>query len=331
MVILMASVSSLYGQTGSKLIALGWDIPSVETLANHYTEMEKSPFDGVVIDVVAGRGSAQACWMRTAFAATPWQRSWFMGLSDQLRACQFRQFTDNFVLLGAGSGGVDWYDDAGWAQVVDHWRTAAWFARRSGLRGIVFDPEHYPKSAAQFEYASQRQHGEHGFSDYCAKARERGAEVMKALAEEYPDIVVFCLFLNSQHRAAATTDHPDQLLAPDAYGLLPAFVDGWMDAIPSGVRVIDGCEAAYRYNSGIEYLDASLFVTSTSQRLISPENRAQGGALLRGISSKPILRGRRQPTAYAPGSPAGTSNTRRAARRCVRCTPNATDLLRLSC
>lgn len=91
---------------------------------------------------------------------------------------------------------------------------------------------------------------------------------MRAVAEEYPDITLFCYFVNSINARAPRLDHA-------GYGLLPAFADGWLDAAPAGVTIVDGCESAYRYNSVNEYLEAAVQIKGDCQRLVAPENRAK--------------------------------------------------------
>jgi hypothetical protein len=49
--------------------------------------------------------------------------------------------TNNFLLLNANPGDVDWFEDAGWVEITEHWRLRAWLAKHGGLKGIVFDIE----------------------------------------------------------------------------------------------------------------------------------------------------------------------------------------------
>ena len=70
--------------------------------------------------------------------------------------------------------------------MVEHWRIAAWIAKQSGCKGILFDPEPYTPPHAQFGYAAQPGRAQHSFNQYAAKARQRGREVMQAVVKEYP-------------------------------------------------------------------------------------------------------------------------------------------------
>ncbi len=258
-----------------KLIETGWDQPDTERLMQNLAEMEKRPFDGVVVGAVGQIDEKRRCNLRTAFANEKWQRDWFQPCLAHLKACKFKRFTDNFLTLGANPGNVDWFDDAGWANIVEHWRIAAWLAKQGGLKGLLFDPEPYTQPHNQFGYAAQPERDKHTFEAYAAKAHERGRQVMKAVAEEFPDLVLFSYFMNIVDSTATVHANPNRVLAAQGYGLLPAFVDGWLDAAPPAATFVDGCEMAYLYNSVGQYTEAALLIKGACQELVSPENRAK--------------------------------------------------------
>lgn len=256
-----------------KLIQTGWDHPDTERLRANLAEMERRPFDGVVVAAIGRKDDGRRCDLFPLFTAEKWKREWFLPCLADLKACKFTRFTDNFLVLGANPGNVDWFDDAGWAAVVDHWRIAAWLAREAGFKGLTFDPEPYTPPHNQFGYRDQPGRDKLPFSAYAAKARERGRQVMAAVAQEFPNIVLLCYFLG----VFDATGHkdPTRALARHPYGLLPAFVDGWLDAAPPTVTIVDGCEEAYLYNSDEQYLTAAVRIKGDCQELISPENRAK--------------------------------------------------------
>ncbi len=258
-----------------KLIATGWDHADTKRLLENLAEMEKRPFDGVVIVVTGKDDQGKTCPMVRAHQGRKWQREWFQQPIQELQACKFQRFTDNFLSFGANPGDVDWFDDEGWKNIVEHWRIAAWVARRSGVKGLLFDPEPYSKPYAQFQYSVQSQRDKHSFDEYYAKARQRGREIMKVVAEEYPDITLFCYFMNSVNATATGQRDPRRGLIGSGYGLYPAMIDGWLDVAPPTVKLVDGCESAYRYNSVAEYLEAGLLMKGACQELVSPENRAK--------------------------------------------------------
>ena len=255
-----------------KIIATGWDQVTTAELRTNLTMMEKWPFDGVVLQALGSDAQNKKWPLNTAFQCEPWQPAWFRNCVDDLRSCHFQRFTDNFVLVGANPGNVDWFDDAGWAQIADHWRMAAWLAKQGGLKGILFDPEPYSRPFAQFLFDAQSEKVRHSFADYQAQARRRGSQVMLAVAAEFPDIVLFCYFLNSVQSGGAP--QPAQL-ARDNYGLLPAFFDGWLDAAPPTVTFVDGCESSYLYNGAERFLAATVRIKGDAQQFVAPENRTK--------------------------------------------------------
>lgn len=258
-----------------KLIATGWDKPDQTGLKEHVRVMETQPFDGIMITVTGKRDDGTPCALRSAHAAEPWQRAWFAAASADLKSIRFEKFTDNFITIGANPGNVDWFDDAGWAAVAEHWAIAAWIARQAGFKGFHFDPEAYTKPYAQFDYAAQPQADQHSFEAYYAKARERGRQVLAAVAQEFPDAVLFCYFMNSVCAPAAGHADPRPVLAGMGYGLYPAFIDGWLDAAPPTLTFVDGCENAYLYNEDVQFVRAALNIKGACQELVAPQNRAK--------------------------------------------------------
>ena len=77
------------------------------------------------MEVVGQIDDTKRCGLRGAFVDRKWRQEWFQPCVDNLRACKFKRLTDNFVTLGANPGNVDWFDDAGWANIVEHWRIAS--------------------------------------------------------------------------------------------------------------------------------------------------------------------------------------------------------------
>lgn len=258
-----------------KLIATGWDHVDAARLRLHLAEMEKRPFHGVVLQVDGRVDDKRTCAMRATFSSQPWREEWFGESLADLKACRFARFTDNFLLVGANPGDVDWFDDAGWAHIVEHWRIAARLARQANFRGLLFDPEPYTPPHAQFSYNAQAGKKDHTFEQYAAQARRRGREVMRTIAAEHDRIVVFCYFLNSVLAHAAAQTDPGASLTGEGYGLLPAFLDGWLDEAPPGVTFVDGCENAYRHNSPLQYLESAAAIRGDCQALVAPENRAK--------------------------------------------------------
>ncbi|MDD5704767.1 MAG: hypothetical protein PHR35_02500 [Kiritimatiellae bacterium] len=267
-----------YPRVRKKLIESGWGMPDTQWLPQNLAEMEQQPFDGITLRAVGHRNASNSVPLTRAFNNEEWESSWFQSCVDDLRACAFARFTDNFVAVSANPGNVDWFDDQAWNRIATHWRIAAWIAKQGDLKGILFDPEPY-EGPHQFQYKdalrAQLPGETRSFDATCAKARERGRQVMKSLAREYADMTILCYFMNSYNSGVVAQNDVRAGLEEKVYGLYPAFIDGWLDAAPSTMTFVDGCEGGYLFNSAGEYLEQALAVKNVCQQLVSPANRAK--------------------------------------------------------
>ncbi len=303
-------IPDLYAR--KKLIAVGWDSPNAESFVKNLREMEQTPFDGVriLLDVTDEQG--RKVDLQAAFRNERWKREWFADAIAKLKAVRSEKLTDNFLSVGPGSK-VDWFDDAAWEQVVDHLRIAAWVAKEGGLKGILFDPEKGTSQPA-FSYNRQPNRERYSFAEYAAKVRQRGREAMEAMAEEYPDMVIFTLFLNGGqgyspffrkgHHGGRTAHFyldgkdlkpagprgplsvqedqaPLDKIEGGSYHLIPAFVNGWLDAIPPTMVIVDGLEQTYTATDEATFHRWAHSVYSASLPLVAPENRAKYRAQVR--------------------------------------------------
>ena len=250
------------------LIVTGWDSPSPAQYRKHVAEFEKwGLFEGTTIRPTRRGVNGGEEDVRNAFSREAWHWESFADALADLRAAKPTTCRETFLMLYANPGDVDWFDDAGWHEVVDHWRLLARLAKQGGLRGLLYDAEPYVKPHQQFCYAAQEGAGRHSFAEYQAKARARGRQVMRAIAEEFPQATVFSYRLFSDMLPLLDSGNLNQALEPNTYGLQPAFLDGWMDVAPATVTLIEGTEdIGYRANSPAEYNAAF-----TRQRLRMPE------------------------------------------------------------
>jgi hypothetical protein len=232
-----------------KLIEWGWDEPDPAFMRAHIEELEASPFDGIVYHLSyatpegkPGNFSWQ-CWGRKAFTMDDLAPA----LAD-LRATPFRRLTDNFLRFNVTPADIGWFDD--WSAVLSNARLAAAVARRGGSKGVCFDPEPY-ENRAFWNYAKQPDTTARGWSDHVAQARRRGAQLMEAFQDSFPDITVFTAFgvsmaydQQTRHRVPPRTQD---------YGLLVPFMDGMVDAAHGRARIIEGFEGAYPVRDASEF------------------------------------------------------------------------------
>ncbi|HWL52907.1 MAG TPA: hypothetical protein VNQ90_10760 [Chthoniobacteraceae bacterium] len=287
-----------------KLIAAGWDSPDPETLLAHLPEFEKTPFNGVRIEFEVRNEAGKKIGTRRTFTADPWKREWFQSEVETLRKIRSDRLTDNFLSVGPGSQ-IDWFDDAAWEQVVEHYRIIGWMVREGRLKGILFNAE-IGISQPAFSYNRQPARTRYSFAEYAAKVRERGRAVMEALAAEAPGMTIFSMFLNGGqayspfHQTGghggrlshfyfdgggvkpAGPTNPSEVQEQNAplekieggsYNLLPAFLNGWLDAVPPTMTIVDGLEQTYTATDRQGFLYWANNVRNTALPLVAPENR----------------------------------------------------------
>jgi len=246
---LLAGCASLGGNPEAppkKLIEFGWDEPSTTFMRQHRVEMEAMPFDGCVfhVDYKKTDGSAgQFIW--ELWGTRRFTYGELMPTIGDLQATRFERFTDNFLRVNVVPGAVDWFDD--YAAILDNVRLAARAAREGGAVGILLDTEQY--QSPLFTYRKQQDAGTKSWEAYARQARLRGREVMDALQDGYPRLTILLTFgyavpwLESRKGAVALPDIE--------YGLLVPFLDGMVDAVRPGTRLVDGYEPTYYHNRDV--------------------------------------------------------------------------------
>lgn len=236
-----------------KLIYYGWGVRDTQYVRDHWRQMEEMPFDGVGIVVAVDRQA----WQRGE-VSTGNQLGWqvmgqrrfgvdeFREAIADLQTARWRTFTDNFLPAALSShwsaDGLNWFDEERWRIVANNFGVLARIAAEGGAKGLLLDPEHY--SYVLFSYPAQRQQVDRPFGEYVEVARRRGRQVMTAIAASLPDAVLLSLFGNT----LPLSELQNGLRLQEAgYGLLPAFYDGLLEAMPAGACLIDGYEFAYAF------------------------------------------------------------------------------------
>jgi hypothetical protein len=262
-----------------KLIKFGWDMPSPAYLSENLQAMEQLPFDGVVIKLPETVNQGNMFDVAKFDTLSDTWASATLEVLNTLKAIPFNQFTDNFISLFAAST-MDWFNDAHWSKVMAQVRFCAQAARACNCKGVLWDPEAY--GPTPWIYHKQPGAADRSFEQFRAKVRERGRDFMSVLMDEMPNMVVFTLRLLSDfghmsYYAGHILETHDPLqrdaLLPDfAFGLHADFLNGMLDAIKPGVRIIDGNEDAYYFTSPLEFYQSYRLLRRNVLSLVAPEN-----------------------------------------------------------
>ena len=261
------------------LIEWGWDEPDQTFLAAHIAQMEGKPFDGVVLHLTVPGVPPHLANFSWHLADHQYQWHELQPAVEQLRRVQFRRFRHNFlrVNLNPTDQPLDLLDDAAWETLLANLRLAARIARDGGLRGLMVDPEAYAApdqsdGRPRFNAFDHRRRvvGDAPFEEYRSAAFQRGRHVAAALGDAAPDLVLLFAFAYS-FPCRSSLPEPEQ-----AYGLLPAFVDGILVDKPKEMEVVEGYEPSYPFRSCHQFQEAYRRLRVECRRLsLSPQQYDQ--------------------------------------------------------
>ena len=204
-----------------------------EYVRDHFAHIETLPFDGLAITTATG----SAIMNGTA-------RSYAQISSDfaPLNGLVFTRMRHNFAVVNVDRP-ADFFGD--WSVTVENFRLLARVLKEKGVAGIFFDNETYQGSL--FNYPDDCSDPSKSLDQYREQARLRGKQIAKAIAGEYPEIVVMALHgpyssfsgTPDQVRGGQTNWETEELRGPFSAGLI--------EGLDSRAKFVDGGEVyAYR-------------------------------------------------------------------------------------
>jgi len=231
-----------------KLIGWGTDVAYPSKVQNNIRKIEELPLDGIVLSNFRGeKDGREFSFDWECFGKQKFERRHLDSMIRMLGNIRFERFTDNFLRFNLQPYDFDWFED--FSAPVHNALLWASVAKEVGAKGWKFDLEDYQDK--MFVYARQKYAESKSFAEYAAQVRLRGRQMMEAIQDGFPDIV---LLLSLAHSYVNRTPQASQKLSElSSYGLLPAFVNGLLDAAGPRVRMIDGQEQAYGYVTPGEY------------------------------------------------------------------------------
>ena len=248
-----------------KLIEWAAVEPTTAFMREHIRTMEQLPFDGLIFHLKTDE-DVQMVW--NMWSDTPFTIDQFSRAIADLKATSFERFTERFLRCNVTPGNIDWTDNDGWEVVAGNFRTAAQIVHRTGCRGIMFDTEQYvnlpfswpPQTPEERDAAAARRADSRNTDsqsdiepatvppEIAAIVRQRGREWIRAINAECPDITIL---ISYAYRAAQPTDGESFRLY--GYELIPAFLDGVLEAASDSTRIVDAWEYSYPYRSRAEF------------------------------------------------------------------------------
>ena len=251
-----------------KLIEFGWDVPTSAFVKQNIQQMEKRPFNGIVIKLEGAK---------KVFLHKPYDPKQFTQDSQNLQATTFSKFKDNFVLMGATTDEEwDWFSESDWKATEQNLHLFAKTARGGRLVGILFDPE--PYGASPWIYPNLPSAKDKCFEEYWQQVRKRGAQFMEVLQQELPGIKVLSLFQLSYLDRFLDEPEPKERmrqLSTAKYGLLVSFLNGMLDVAQPNTRLVDGNERSYYYTDSESFFDSYKLIKEKVIPFVDPKNRSK--------------------------------------------------------
>ena len=212
-----------------KFIAYGWDVQAAtpeDVLAN-VAEWDKTPMDGCAISIRIPDGKGGEFSYKTLMNDPVWSWKELERYEPILRELSKHRSMKESMLSAfrAPTKRIDWEDDAGWGNVASNMAMMARLAKRGGMRGLLVDPEDYPRSR---QFYLLPKDGDRAKT--IALARKRGQQVFGAVFREFPDITLFAFWLLSTDKNIYNASDPEAAMRMTGC-LFPAFMDGVLDVI----------------------------------------------------------------------------------------------------
>jgi hypothetical protein len=212
--------------TKKKAIEWGKDMPTARWVSDNFTEMEKTPFNGIVM--VPGDSLIEI------FDPKPWSNTRIDTVS--LAKINWQKYTDNFILVWVSDTfGMSYANDAQWAIILNNMKVLAETAKKYKFKGFLFDNEMYQSGHSAWSPANHPEGG--AISKTKALVRKRGGQVMAEWVKAFPDIKIITTYFFSY------------VPMPDSKGrsweMAPDWYNGWLDSIKGNAQIIEGDEYTY--------------------------------------------------------------------------------------
>ncbi len=278
-VVLTVIALSLNAWAAKKLIFVGWDTGDLvpAEIARNGDALFKAGADGVGLfprlRPEAGSGPKRASAMAVDRRLVEEDIDWMLPSLREMTAKP--GLSESMFRVGcAPRRRLDWRDDESWERFASNIAVIASVARKGGLKGIITDFE---------DYGNQNQYrliaADPPYDEACVLARRRGAEVFGAMFKAFPNMVWLSYqFMSHETRYRDSLD-PVGLMR-DTGDMYPAFFNGILDAMPPGVKLVDGAELYRLKAADADFLRQARHAFSGVLPLVAPENRAKYRAQL---------------------------------------------------
>jgi hypothetical protein len=189
----------------------------------------------------------------------------FQQAIEDLKATKFVKLTDNFIATQSSPASVDFFDPK-WSNICYNASLFARVAKQGGCKGLMFDPEMYNQQIWSYIVPPENKpRPGHTLEEYRLQARRRGAEWIRAINAEFPDVTLLCLFGPAQLYLESGGEA--KRLESAGNVLLSAFYDGVCEAATPETILVDGYESSYGYRRLAEFENGRTHILEDARKL----------------------------------------------------------------
>lgn len=205
-------------------------VPYPDYVAKNADFLDTTPFDGLFIHL----GAPSAAVMTN----TPLALATVQSALSPLTAKKPKKVTQNFALVFSSSP-ADFFDD--WTTPVQNFANMARAAKDAGLIGVAFDNEAYEKPSLWGRYPTNCKYAAtKTLVEYQTQARLRGKQIMAAMVEQFPAIVV--ITFHGPYISEPKAPSPPLPSVATFNNLLGPLFVGFVEGAGSGSVQVDGGE-----------------------------------------------------------------------------------------
>lgn len=239
-ILLQANSQNIYPK---KIIAFGWDYPTVSYLLKNIEKINNTPFDGVCFSI--NKDIIQ-------LFDTGLKRNEYF-LFPELSKIKWSAQTANFLKVrGYGSNGPHWFNNTHWRNILKNAESVSKAVLLSNAKGILFDAEYYLEDPELDPWTfSKKRYPNHSFQQVKKQVFLRGLQIAKALTTHKKQLEVLSIWTIG----LAYHQQKKQDVEKIGHALLPSFIAGLLAC--EGIQLIDGNETAYWYENAIDFLKSA--------------------------------------------------------------------------
>jgi hypothetical protein len=265
----------IYDPPEKKIMEFSWASPDIREYSENTDLYDSGPFDGISVKLTKEVGGGNIFMVQNWTAISEEIKEQEYGM---IKTIGEKSTLDHNFLVLYGASQMDWFSEESWKQVEMHLRYAANLARVGGFKGILWDPEPYKPGKNPWRMSEQPDKGDRTYYDYYLQVRNRGAQFIKILQDEYPGLTILSLREFSDYQTASPfsqailplKDKNQSMSSLEGawWALHLPFTLGILDAIDDDVVFIDGNEEAYYYTSALEYYKVRNEIFNDTRALI---------------------------------------------------------------